>query len=180
MSNMNLRERNYNNNFIFRTLLSIYRGKKSFFRHWKIVSAPTSQLWPGIFQSSKMSNNQLSRFVSLLLTCWLISRCDTEWISQVYDFFTSDVIGQNFLLITSSQVGNKFAQKEQKMFLQYHENNFSCSTMLLVMLPATSSGRYPYCSKVLVIKMLGSEVDVSLNKIFILTLLLSSCILLHF
>ena len=78
MSNMNLiLKRNYNNNFIFRTLLSIYRGKKSFFRHWKIVPAPTSQLWPGIFQSSKMSNNQLSRFVSLLLTCWLISRCDT-------------------------------------------------------------------------------------------------------
>ena len=41
----------------------------------------------------------------------------------------------------------------KKKFLQYHENNFSCSTMLLVMLPATSSGRYPYCSKVLVIKM---------------------------
>ena len=114
MSNMNLRERNYNNNFIFRTLLSIYRGKKSFFRHWKIVPTPTSQLWQGIFQSCKMSNNQLSRFVSLLSTCWLTSRCETEWVSQVYDFFTSDVIGQNFLLITSSQVGDKFAQKEHK------------------------------------------------------------------
>ena len=115
MSNMNLIwKRNYNYNFIFRTLLSIYREKKSSSRHWKIVSAPTSQLWPGIFQSSKMSNNLLSHLISLLLTCWLTSRCETEWISQVYDFFTSDVIGQNFLLITSSQVGYKFAQKEHK------------------------------------------------------------------
>ena len=118
MSNMNLRERNYNNNFIFRTLLSIYRGKKSFFRHWKIVPAPTSQLWPGIFQSSKMSNNQLSRFVSLLLTCWLISRCDTEWISQVYDFFTSDVIGQNFLFITASQVERNFKDNKLQTILK--------------------------------------------------------------
>ena len=36
---------------------------------------------------------------------------ETQFWLQVYDFFTSDVIGQNFLLITASQVGKLKAER---------------------------------------------------------------------
>ena len=72
---------------------------------------------------------------------------------QVYDFFASDLIGQNFLLITASQVKDQKLHYISHLLFVLHsimllekvlgtKSFFSCSSTLWVMSQATSFGRY--------------------------------------